>query len=282
MGAMLRRELPPEQLRDAARALEAAGHDELWVVEDCFYAGGIATAATVLAVTERVRVGIGILPAAVRNAAFTAMELAALARLAPGRVVAGIGHGVGDWMAQVGARPASRLAALEETLETVRALLAAGRVTRHGRHVDLDDVALDLPPAAPPPVLAGVVRPRSIEVARRAADGVILPEGSPPAYVADVRARLGPGARVVVYAWAAPGQDRETLRAPAEEGLADPGDPRRAFLGDGDPLPSITVAGDPGACHDALAAFAAAGADSVVLVPPPDAPRALEGVAVPR
>ena len=55
-----------------------------------------------LAVTERLAVGIGILPAVARNPAITAMELATLAGLAPGRVVAGIGHGVQEWMAQVG------------------------------------------------------------------------------------------------------------------------------------------------------------------------------------
>lgn len=281
VGAMLRRELQPEQLRDAATALEAAGYDQLWVVEDCFYAGGIATAATVLAVTGRVGVGIGILPAVARHAAFTAMELAALARLAPGRLTAGIGHGVGAWMQQVGAMPPSQLAALEETLETVRALLAGGRVTRHGRHVDIDDVVLDLPPAAPPPVLAGVLRPRSLEVATRAADGVILPEGSPPAFVADVRRRLGPGARLVVYAWAAPGEDAETLRAPVEEGLADPRDVRRDFLDAADPLAHVTVAGDAAACRAAIGALAGAGADTVVLVPHPDRPRALETAPVP-
>ena len=242
----------------------------MWVVEDCFFAGGIAVAGAVLAATSRVRVGIGILPAVLRNPALTAMELGALARMWPGRLVAGIGHGVGAWMEQVGARPPSRLAALEETLEVVRALLAGQRVTRHGRHVHLDDVVLDWPPGQAPPVLAGVVGPRSVEVAARAADGMVLPEGSPPAFVADVRARLGPAARLVVYVWAAPTLD--AVRAAAEgESLADAGDARRPFFADGDLLPQIAVTDATG-----IATFADAGADTVVLVPPPDQLLALE------
>ena len=37
-----------------------------------------------------------------RNVALTAMELATVERMFPGRFVPGIGHGVLDWMGQVG------------------------------------------------------------------------------------------------------------------------------------------------------------------------------------
>ena len=46
--------------------------------------------------------GIGLLPVPLRNVALTAMELATLERLFPGRLAPGIGHGVLDWMGQVG------------------------------------------------------------------------------------------------------------------------------------------------------------------------------------
>ena len=109
VGVMLPRDLPAHQFRTYAQRAETLGFDELWVVEDCFFRGGIAQAAAALAMTERIRLGIGILPAAVRNAAFTAMEAATLAELFPGRVDIGIGHGMPGWMRQVGAWPASPL-----------------------------------------------------------------------------------------------------------------------------------------------------------------------------
>ena len=86
LGLVVRPELDPEGLPARARAAEAAGFAELWLWEDCFLAGGIAAAATALAATERIRVGLGIMPAPLRNAAFAAMEAAALARLHPGAV----------------------------------------------------------------------------------------------------------------------------------------------------------------------------------------------------
>jgi len=93
LGFVVRPEHPPEALPRLARAVEDAGFDELWLWEDCFFAGGIATTATALAATSRVKVGLGIMPAPVRNPAFAAMEIAALARMHPGRVMPGFGHG---------------------------------------------------------------------------------------------------------------------------------------------------------------------------------------------
>ena len=104
LGVIFPPDLPPERLREVAVAADQAGLAELWLWEDCFAESAIATAAAVLAWTERLRVGIGLLPVPLRNVALTAMELATLARLFPGRLVPGVGHGVLDWMGQVGVR----------------------------------------------------------------------------------------------------------------------------------------------------------------------------------
>src|SRR5699024_12017824 len=89
---------------------------------------------------------LAILTAPARTAALSAMEMATLAGLGPGRVVGGIGHGVQSWMGQMGVRPASPLTALDEVLTTVRRLLAGEQVSFEGRYVTLDQVQLDQPP----------------------------------------------------------------------------------------------------------------------------------------
>ena len=162
IGVMLPRDLPAADVLPFARAADALGFAELWVVEDCFFRGGIAQAAAVLASTPRIHVGIGILPAAVRNAAFTTLEVATLAELFPGRITVGIGHGMPAWMRQVGAWPPSPLTLLEETLNAMRALLRGERLSTHGRHVQLDDVVLERAPAVIPRVIAGVRSPKSL------------------------------------------------------------------------------------------------------------------------
>lgn len=294
-GVMLPREVPPGEIVAVARACEAAGFDEVWVVEDCFYTGGLTTAALALAATERVVVGIGILPAVVRNAAFTAMELATLAGAFPGRVHAGLGHGVGAWMSQVGDRPASWLASLEQTTRAVRALLAGSTVDTDGEYVALEGVRLEFPPLRPPPVSLGVRGPRSIAMAGACADGLVLAEPTPPEYVAGASSRLraaaaeagnGGAQRVTAYTWALVGDDpegvlRERTTAMLRSGdsaahLVDlPADVRdrleavaagSAELSDAD-LDRLVLRGSPEALRAGVAARHAAGADCVVVVP---------------
>jgi len=191
VGMCFDRSLPAPFVVEVAEALEAADVDQLWVIEDCFYTAGISLAATALARTERLTVGLGILPAVARNPAITAMELATLANLAPGRLLAGIGHGVQEWMEQMGARTSSPLTTLEEVITVVRRLLHGDTVTFEGGEVTMRDVALDAPPSEVPPLLAGVRGPKSLALAGRVADGVVLAEGAGPTYVRQSIAAAG-------------------------------------------------------------------------------------------
>lgn len=188
-------QLPPARIPAIARKAEAAGFDEIWLAEDCFFAGGVAAASAALAATSQIAVVLGILPAAARNVAFTAMELAALAELHPHRLVAGLGHGMPGWMRQIGSAPRSSLTALGERLEAVRALLAGQTVTVNGEYVHLDAVRLNHPPRTAPPVLAGVRGPKSLELAGHSADGVILAWPVTPAYIGHAAGLIARGRR---------------------------------------------------------------------------------------
>jgi alkanesulfonate monooxygenase SsuD/methylene tetrahydromethanopterin reductase-like flavin-dependent oxidoreductase (luciferase family) len=193
LGVVFTADRPPEELAVFATAAEAAGFDELWLWEDCFLAGGIATSATALAATTRITVGLGVMPAVFRNPVAAAMEVATLARLHPGRFVAGLGHGVPAWMDQVGALPAKPVPVLEETAVSIRRLLDGERFSMEGDGVNLRDVCLEQPPALRPPVVLGVRRPLGLRASGRSADGTILAEPSAPAYIRWARRRIEEG-----------------------------------------------------------------------------------------
>ncbi|RFA10698.1 luciferase [Subtercola boreus] len=201
-GIMLPRDIAAADVLRFASRVEELGFDELWVVEDLGFRGGIAQAASVLARTDRIRVGIGILPAAVRNVAFEAMEIATLAQLYPGRVDVGIGHGMPAWIASVGAWQARPLQLLEEHVRALRSLLNGERVTADGR-VELHDVGLDASalPAVVPDILLGVRGPRSLAASGRIADGTVLAEPSTPEYVREALGRIASPTphRIVAY-----------------------------------------------------------------------------------
>jgi 5,10-methylenetetrahydromethanopterin reductase len=164
----------PEDILPLAREAEAAGVREVWLWEDCFAESGIATAAAVLASTASLRVGLGLMPVPLRNVALTAMEIATIARLFPGRFLPGIGHGVLEWMGQAGVRAESPLTLLREQAAALRALLAGDQVSVDGRYVQLEGVRLRWPPEVVPPLLIGGGRPKTLALAGELGDGVIL------------------------------------------------------------------------------------------------------------
>ncbi|WP_034288702.1 LLM class flavin-dependent oxidoreductase [Amycolatopsis benzoatilytica] len=174
VGVVFRPQSPPEELRETVLAADRAGIDELWLWEDCFRQGGLSSAAAALAWSERVAVGIGLMPVPLRNPALAAMEIATLARTFPGRFLPALGHGVLDWMGQAGARAASPMTLLREYADAVRQLLHGQTLTTSGRYVQLDAVALDWPPQQIPPVIVGGRGPKTVALAGEVGDGVLL------------------------------------------------------------------------------------------------------------
>ncbi|MEV8358097.1 LLM class flavin-dependent oxidoreductase [Microbacterium sp. NPDC076895] len=256
LGVVFEPAFPPERLREVAQSVEDAGVAELWLWEDCFRESGIASAAVALAATTELTVGIGVLPMPLRNVALTAMELATLSRLFPGRIIGGVGHGVQSWMAQVGARRASPLTLMAEYLPTLRALLAGERVTIDGRYVRLDDVALDWPPAIAVPVLAAAEGPKTLDSSGALADGTVIPSGWSPSRVREAVIRVRTAAAehadehcVVVYLLTRFTEDSVASDEPAERNR---------------------VVGDVSVVADTVEAFFAAGATTVVLQPSAD------------
>ncbi|MBW9093398.1 LLM class flavin-dependent oxidoreductase [Microbacterium jejuense] len=252
----------PDEFRDAVLAAESAGVPELWIWEDCFRQSAFATAGAALAWTENLRIGIGIAPMPLRNVAATAMEIATLDRLFPGRILPGVGHGVLEWMGQAGARVASPLTLMREYVPALRSLLAGEPVSSAGRFVTLDGVRLEYPPAAPSRVYAAAEGPKTLRVSGEVADGTVLDSGhtaaeyeSAIAAIRDARTQAGRGGGhdVVAYVVTAFGADAEA-RAIADVG--DKSDPaERALWGD----PAQVAAG--------ARRFFDAGVDDVVLLP---------------
>ncbi|MFF5290979.1 LLM class flavin-dependent oxidoreductase [Paractinoplanes globisporus] len=259
IGAISLPQNPPESLRAIARAADEAGLEELWLWEDCFLNGGVSSAAAALAWTENLKVGIGIMPLPFRNVALTAMEIATLARFSGGRALPGIGHGVQDWMGQVGARAASPLTLLREYATALRSLLRGEEVTTKGRYVNLDAVKLDWPPAEVPPLFVGSTGPKTLALGGQVGDGTILTGGTSPAGVATALGHIAATAphELVVFVPAAfgPGGAERLAEQQQRWGMDVPG-----------------VSGTPEEMAAGLREFAEAGATRLILQPTPDDP----------
>lgn len=254
IGVLLPCDLPAAEVIGFARDADALGFDELWVAEDLGHRGGLAQAATALAVTSRIRVGVGLLPAGARNVAFAAMEAATLAQLHPGRLDVAVGHGMPDWMRAAGAWPRSPLTLLREYIPALRTLLSGGTADVDGRYVRLDGVRL-APTAVPdlvPDVFAGVRSPRSLALSGETADGTLLAEPVTPPYVREALRSIAPRGphRITAYNVAAVADDPGAAVAAVRPALQ--------ALGDADWRPHIVPLG----FHEELAALRAASADA--------------------
>jgi alkanesulfonate monooxygenase SsuD/methylene tetrahydromethanopterin reductase-like flavin-dependent oxidoreductase (luciferase family) len=252
----------PDEFLSSVRAAEAGGVPELWLWEDCFRQSAFAAAAAALSQTERLRIGIGIAPMPLRNVAATAMEIATIERLFPGRLLPGVGHGVLTWMGQVGARVASPLTLMREYVPALRGLLAGDELDVEGRYVTLRGVRLDYPPAAAPRIYAAAEGPKTLQLSGEVADGTVLDSGHTPEEVAaavrSIRAaRAGAGRDgahdIVAYVIAAFGAGAE------ERAVTD--------VGDKDEPHRRAVWGDAAQVAAATAAFFDAGVDEVILLP---------------
>ena len=308
IGVTVAAHIPPAGFVAYVRRAEQLGFHEVWLVEDCFLHGAFSQAATALAATTSLHVGLGIIPAAARNVAFAAMEISTLAGLYPGRLTVGVGHGMPDWLRQAGAWPSSPLTLLDEYLRVLRRLLAGEHVDFGGRYIRLSDVRLGYPPAEPPKVLAGVRSPRSLRLAGQVAQGTVLAEPVTPEYLAFVRAETGPDEdhEIVAYNLASVDDDPGVARGRVRGPLAVIGErdwaPHTAVLDFATDLVTLrnstessgafaaalpdawvdrlAIVGTPATAREQVRSLHRGGADRVVLIPAyPDLLPALDSLA---
>jgi alkanesulfonate monooxygenase SsuD/methylene tetrahydromethanopterin reductase-like flavin-dependent oxidoreductase (luciferase family) len=226
VGVLVPPQIPAGHLAGYAQKAERLGFAGVWVAEDCFLHGAFAQAATILASTTSLQVGMGIIPAAARNVAFAAMEIATLAGLHPGRLAVGVGHGMPGWLDQAGARPSSPLTLLEEYIQALRRLLAGQRVDYAGHYVRLSGVQLSHAPPVVPPVFAGVRGPRSLRLSGKIAQGTILAEPVTPEYLSVVTKQIDSADhQIVAYNFASVDDDPAVARRRVRHALAVAGEP---------------------------------------------------------
>lgn len=156
-----------------AREAEQLGYDDVWSFEvdgfDCF------SPLAVVALATQQRLGTAIANVFTRGPATLAQCAAAIADLAPGRFVLGLGSAsppiVETWNGGHFDKPATRV---RETVQVVREALDGGRVVFHGETISVDGFRLSRPPAAAVPLHVAALRPGMLRVAGEVADGCII------------------------------------------------------------------------------------------------------------
>jgi 5,10-methylenetetrahydromethanopterin reductase len=193
VGVVLGSGMPPEDLLPTAALVEELGFGELWLPEDYLFTGAMASAGAILTATERIPVGLGVVSAMVRHPAVLAMELATLDRLAPGRLIPGLGLGVPAWLRQMGLSPRSALGAMRECIAALRTLLDGGELNQQGEYFAFHDMTLMHTPERRIPLTVGAIGPRMLQLSGELADGTVASILANPRYVTWARERIAEG-----------------------------------------------------------------------------------------
>jgi 5,10-methylenetetrahydromethanopterin reductase len=182
-----------------ARYAEQRGFEAVWQAESRLVRDAIVPMAAYAAVTERIKVGSGVINNWTRNIGLLAATFLTLDDLAPGRIICGIGAWWDPLARNVGIERRKPLTAMRETVEVLRRLLAMERVTYHGEFVHVDGIELDVvhgrrePRAVP--IMVGATGDKMMELTGEIADGVVLNYCVPPEYNDDALELLAQGAR---------------------------------------------------------------------------------------
>ncbi len=171
---------------DYVRYAEQKGFEAVWQAESRLVRDAIVPMAAYAAVTEKIKVGSGVINNWTRNIGLLAATFLTLDDLAPDRVICGIGAWWDPLAKNVGIERRKPLKAMRETVEVLRRLLNMERVTFHGEFHHVDGIELDVVHGRREPrnvpIMIGATGDKMMELTGEIADGAVLNYCVPPDY----------------------------------------------------------------------------------------------------
>ncbi len=184
---------------DYVRYAEQRGFEAVWQAESRLVRDAIVPMAAYAAVTEKIKVGSGVLNNWTRNIGLLAATFLTLDDLAPNRVICGIGAWWDPLARNVGIDRRKPLTAMKETVQILRRLLNMERVTFHGEFIHVDGIELDVVHGRREPrnvpIMVGATGDNMMELTGEIADGVVLNYCVEPKYNEKALELLDKGAK---------------------------------------------------------------------------------------
>ncbi|HAE58966.1 MAG TPA: LLM class flavin-dependent oxidoreductase, partial [Anaerolineae bacterium] len=163
---------------DYVRYAESRGFEAVWQAESRLVRDAIVPMAAYAAVTEKIKVGSGVINNWTRNIGLLAATYLTLDDLAPGRIICGLGAWWDPLARNVGIDRKKPLTAMKETVQIMRRLLNMERVTFHGEFIHVDGIELDVVHGRREPrdvpIMIGATGDKMMEMTGEIADGAVL------------------------------------------------------------------------------------------------------------
>jgi 5,10-methylenetetrahydromethanopterin reductase len=189
-------------LRDGLEYVQYAekrGFEAVWQAESRLVRDAIVPMAAYAAVTEKLRVGSGVINNWTRNIGLLASTFLTLDDLAPNRIICGIGAWWDPLARNVGINRTKPLTAMKETITVLKRLLNMERVTFDGEFIHVNGIELDVVHGRKEPrnvpVYIGATGDNMMEMTGEIAEGVVLNYCVPPEYNLKALDLLSKGAK---------------------------------------------------------------------------------------
>ena len=171
---------------DYVKYAEARGFEAVWQAESRLVRDAIVPMAAYAAVTEKIKVGSGVINNWTRNIGLLASTFLTLDDLAPDRIICGIGAWWDPLAKNVGIDRKKPLTAMKETVTVLKRLLNMERVTFDGEFVHVNGIELDVVHGRREPrhvpIYIGATGDQMMEMTGEIAEGVVLNYCVPPEY----------------------------------------------------------------------------------------------------
>ncbi len=184
---------------DYVRYAEERGFEAVWQAESRLVRDAIVPMAAYAAVTEKIKIGSGVINNWTRNIGLLAATFLTLDDLAPNRIICGLGAWWDPLARNVGIERRKPLTAMRETVQVMRRLLNMERVTFHGEFIHVEGIELDVVHGRREPrqvaIMIGATGDNMMEMTGEIADGAVLNYCVPPVYNDRALELLDAGAR---------------------------------------------------------------------------------------
>ena len=171
---------------DYVKYAEEKGFEAVWQAESRLVRDAIVPMAAYASVTDKIKVGSGVINNWTRNIGLLAATFLTLDDLAPGRMICGIGAWWDPLAQNVGIERRKPLLAMRETIEVLRRLLAMETVTFQGEFHQVEGIELDVVHGRREPrdvpIMIGATGPKMMELTGEISDGAVLNYCVPPEY----------------------------------------------------------------------------------------------------
>ena len=171
---------------DYVRYAEERGFEAVWQAESRLVRDAIVPMAAYAAVTEKLKVGSGVINNWSRNIGLLASTFLTLDDLAPDRIICGIGAWWDPLAKNVGIERKKPLTAMKETVTVLKRLLNMERVSFDGEFIHVNGIELDVVHGRKEPrhvpIYIGATGDQMMEMTGEIAEGVVMNYCVPPEY----------------------------------------------------------------------------------------------------